>query len=131
GDRGEVLTTGYLGETAMAATKLVLAGILDESPGVRLVWSHLGGGLAMLIDRLDRVYRRAIRLVQSRRAFISGDVFTIPSAPMARRWIAPGRRLVLICSCSAPMNLMSPMGLVMCLRLSATGPGRPQISRLS
>src|SRR5262249_28320503 len=33
GDRGEVLTTGYLGETTMAATKLVLAGILDESPG--------------------------------------------------------------------------------------------------
>ena len=58
GDRGEFLTTGYLGETAMAATKLVLAGILDESPGVRLVWSHLGGGLAMLIDRLERVYRR-------------------------------------------------------------------------
>ena len=58
GDRGEFLTTGYLGEAAMAATKLVLAGILDESPGVRLVWSHLGGGLAMLIDRLDRVYRR-------------------------------------------------------------------------
>src|SRR5262249_42572466 len=40
GDRGEFLTTGYLGETAMAATKLVLAGILDESPGVRLVWSQ-------------------------------------------------------------------------------------------
>src|SRR5262245_54380068 len=58
GDRGEFLTTGYLGETAMAATKLVLAGIPDESPGVRLVWSHLGGGLAMLIDRLDRVYKR-------------------------------------------------------------------------
>jgi aminocarboxymuconate-semialdehyde decarboxylase len=58
GDRGEFLTTAYLGETAMAATKVVLAGILDESPGVRLVWSHLGGGLAMLIDRMDRVYKR-------------------------------------------------------------------------
>jgi predicted TIM-barrel fold metal-dependent hydrolase len=58
GDRGEFLTTAYLGETAMAATKLVLGGILDQSPGIRLVWSHLGGGLAMLIDRLDRVYRR-------------------------------------------------------------------------
>ena len=23
-----------------------------------MVWSHLGGGLAMLIDRLDRVYKR-------------------------------------------------------------------------
>lgn len=57
-DRGEFLTTAYLGETAMAATKVVLAGILEESPAVRLVWSHLGGGLAMVIDRLDRVYKR-------------------------------------------------------------------------
>lgn len=57
-DRGEFLTTGYLGETAMAATKVALAGILEESPGVRIVWSHLGGGLAMLMDRLDRSYKR-------------------------------------------------------------------------
>lgn len=58
GDRGEFLTTAYLGETAMAATKVALAGILEESPGLRLVWSHLGGGLAMLMDRLDRAYKR-------------------------------------------------------------------------
>src|SRR5262249_51714068 len=53
GDRGEFLTTGYLGEAAMAATKLVLAGILDEFPGVRLVWSHFGGRLSILIIRFD------------------------------------------------------------------------------
>ena len=58
GDRGEFLTTGYLGETAMAASKVVLAGILDECAGVQVVWSHLGGGLAMLMDRLDRGYKR-------------------------------------------------------------------------
>jgi aminocarboxymuconate-semialdehyde decarboxylase len=58
GDRGEFLTTGYLGETAMAASKVVLAGILEDCAGVRIVWSHLGGGLAMLMDRLDRVYKR-------------------------------------------------------------------------
>jgi aminocarboxymuconate-semialdehyde decarboxylase len=57
-DRGEFLAVGYLGETAMAATKLVLAGVLEECPDVRLVWSHCGGSLCMVIDRIDRGYKR-------------------------------------------------------------------------
>jgi aminocarboxymuconate-semialdehyde decarboxylase len=57
-DRGEFLAVGYLGETAMAATKLILAGVLEEFPDVRLVWSHCGGSLSMMIDRIDRGYKR-------------------------------------------------------------------------
>ena len=57
-DRGEYLAVGYLGETAMAATKLTLGGVLEECPGVRLVWSHCGGSLCMVLDRIDRGYRR-------------------------------------------------------------------------
>jgi aminocarboxymuconate-semialdehyde decarboxylase len=57
-DAGEFLSVGYLGETAMAATKLVLGGVLEEHPGVRLVWSHCGGSLCMVIDRVDRGYKR-------------------------------------------------------------------------
>jgi aminocarboxymuconate-semialdehyde decarboxylase len=57
-DAGEFLSVGYLGETAIAATKLVLGGVLEEYPGVRLVWSHCGGSLCMVIDRIDRAYKR-------------------------------------------------------------------------
>jgi aminocarboxymuconate-semialdehyde decarboxylase len=57
-DRGPFLAVGYPGETAMAATQLALAGVLEESPDARIVWSHLGGGLAMIMDRLDRGYQR-------------------------------------------------------------------------
>jgi aminocarboxymuconate-semialdehyde decarboxylase len=57
-DRGPFLAVGYPGETAMAATQLVSAVVLEECPDVRIVWSHLGGGLAMIMDRLDRGYRR-------------------------------------------------------------------------
>ncbi len=57
-DRGEYLSVGYLGETAMAATKLALGGVLEECPDVRVVWSHCGGGLCMVLDRVDRGYRR-------------------------------------------------------------------------
>lgn len=57
-DRGEYLAVGYLGETAMAATKLAFGGVLEECPDARIVWSHCGGSLPMLVDRLDRSYKR-------------------------------------------------------------------------
>ncbi|MBM4296907.1 MAG: amidohydrolase [Deltaproteobacteria bacterium] len=57
-DPGTFLSIGYPNETAMAATKLALSGVLEECPEVKIVWSHLGGGLPMIIDRIDRGYQR-------------------------------------------------------------------------
>ena len=57
-DGGTFLAVGYPNETAMAATKLALSGVLEECPDVKIVWSHLGGGLAMILDRIDRGYKR-------------------------------------------------------------------------
>lgn len=57
-DPGTFLSVGYPGETAMAATKLALSGVLEACPDVKIVWSHLGGGLAMILDRIDRGYQR-------------------------------------------------------------------------
>lgn len=57
-DPGTFLSVGYPGETAMAATKLALTGVLEECPEVKIVWSHLGGGLPMILDRIDRGYHR-------------------------------------------------------------------------
>jgi aminocarboxymuconate-semialdehyde decarboxylase len=57
-DPGIFLSVGYPNETATAATKLALAGVLAECPDVKIVWSHLGGGLPMILDRIDRGYQR-------------------------------------------------------------------------
>jgi len=57
-DPGTFLSVGYPGETAMAATKLALAGVLADCPDVKIVWSHLGGALPMILDRIDRGYQR-------------------------------------------------------------------------
>src|SRR4029434_5184481 len=57
-DPGTFLAVGYPGETAMSATKRLLAGVLEECPDVKIVWSHLGGSLPMILDRIDRGYRR-------------------------------------------------------------------------
>jgi aminocarboxymuconate-semialdehyde decarboxylase len=60
-DPGTFLAVGYPGETAMAATKLALSGVIEECPDVKIVWSHLGGGLPMILDRIDRGYQRFSR----------------------------------------------------------------------
>ena len=57
-DPGTFLSVGYPAETAMAATKLALAGVLAECPEAKIVWSHLGGSLPMILDRIDRGYQR-------------------------------------------------------------------------
>jgi predicted TIM-barrel fold metal-dependent hydrolase len=57
-DPGTFLSVGYPAETAMAATKLALAGVLAECPDAKIVWSHLGGSLPMILDRIDRGYQR-------------------------------------------------------------------------
>lgn len=58
GDPGVYLRVGYPGETALAAARLALSGVLEECPGVHVVWSHLGGTLPMMLERLDRGYDR-------------------------------------------------------------------------
>ena len=57
-DSGTFLAVGYPAETAMAATKLALSGVLEECADAKIVWSHLGGSLPMILDRIDRGYRR-------------------------------------------------------------------------
>jgi predicted TIM-barrel fold metal-dependent hydrolase len=57
-DGGGFLMTGFPGETGLAATRLVLGGILEEFPRVPVIWSHLGGSLLASITRLDAGYRR-------------------------------------------------------------------------
>ena len=57
-DTGTFLSVGYPGETAMAATKLALSGALEECADAKIVWSHLGGSLPMILDRIDRGYQR-------------------------------------------------------------------------
>ncbi len=130
GDRGEFLTTAYLGETAMAATKVALAGVLEESPGLRLVWSHLGGGLAMLMDRLDRAYKHYPSF-RNRGVFISSGAITTRFAPMAPRSIARALPLAPRGWRSEPTSPMCPTAHGMCWRPFVAGPGPRWTSRQS
>lgn len=89
-DPGTFLSVGYPGETAMAATKLALSGTLEECPDVKIVWSHLGGGLAMILDRIDRGYQR-FSSCPIRPVIIYAAVTSIRRVFMVRRWNALAR----------------------------------------
>lgn len=45
---------GFLMDTALAAAKLVFAGIPERYPNIKWVLSHLGGAIPYLVERLDR-----------------------------------------------------------------------------
>lgn len=47
---------GYMFDTTVAALSLIVAGVLDRYPALKLVHPHLGGTLPYLADRVD-VYR--------------------------------------------------------------------------
>ncbi len=47
---------GNPGETALAAARLVMAGVLDRLPDLDLVLAHGAGSLAFLLGRLDHSY---------------------------------------------------------------------------
>ena len=44
-------------DTALAAARLILGGVLDRFPRLRVCLAHAGGALPYLIGRLDRVFR--------------------------------------------------------------------------
>ncbi len=47
---------GWHAETALHVLRLVLAGVLDRHPRLVLIIGHMGEGLPMMLDRVDRVF---------------------------------------------------------------------------
>ncbi len=48
---------GFPFETTHAATRIVLSGLIEKIPELKLVLSHLGGTLPYLVGRIDDAYR--------------------------------------------------------------------------
>jgi len=49
-------TVGFPLETTLTAAKLILEGVLDKLPNLKIVLSHAGGALPYLIGRIDQAY---------------------------------------------------------------------------
>jgi predicted TIM-barrel fold metal-dependent hydrolase len=49
---------GFLGDTNLALARLSYSGVFERYPGIRWVFSHLGGTLPFMFPRLDNYYRQ-------------------------------------------------------------------------
>ena len=69
----------YTFDTTLGVGSLLMSGVLDRFPGLKLVLSHGGGAYPYLAGRFDVMHRRMDRAAQ-------GDVAAKPPSPTPRRW---------------------------------------------
>jgi len=49
---------GYTIDTANQAMRMILSGLFDRFPGLKIILGHLGEGLPFLLDRMDEAFKR-------------------------------------------------------------------------
>lgn len=59
GDFGLKLGLGMVLDTTIAMARMVASGRMDAYPGLRIGWSHLGGTLPFISDRIDYFHEHA------------------------------------------------------------------------
>lgn len=91
---------GFPLDTAMAGASLILNGVLDRYPGLRIALSHGGGALATLIGRLDQGWLSSPALQersssppreQARRLFYDSNVYDPRLLRYLATEVAPGQ----------------------------------------
>ena len=95
-----ISTLGNMFDDTLALTRIILSGIFDQVPALRLVCPHLGGTLPYIVGRLDHqvtVLKRGPR-----------DLACAPSEYLRRVWL----------------DIVSPLPLAMKFAYDFTGPDR-------
>jgi len=54
---------GYTFDTALSALRIILSGVLDKYPGVKIILGHLGETLPYIIKRIDFAYKHTWHLI--------------------------------------------------------------------
>lgn len=57
-DYALALALDFMAETTNAIGRLVYSGLLERHPGIKWIFTHLGGGAPMLVPRYDNYYRQ-------------------------------------------------------------------------
>jgi aminocarboxymuconate-semialdehyde decarboxylase len=55
---GLIPPVGFMFDTTLALSRMILSGFLDRYPNVKLIAAHGGGALPYLVGRLDRCHER-------------------------------------------------------------------------
>lgn len=93
---------GFVCETTLAATRLVLSGLLENYSHLKLILPHLGGALPYLFERIDYGYRnheecrKNISLPPStyfKKLYYDTAMTQVPSLKCALELVGPGQIL--------------------------------------
>lgn len=94
---------GFLNEGAIAGSSLLLAGVLDRFPTLRVGFTHGGGGLMSAIPRLDQAWKTMPQVQktlsrlpseQAARLFVDSNVYDTEYLKYLVTVAAPGRVFV-------------------------------------
>src|SRR5581483_8950854 len=61
-DPMRLTNVAYLADTTLAITNLILSGILERLPNLKIVFAHLGGAFPYIVGRMDHSFKRSPRI---------------------------------------------------------------------
>lgn len=132
------LALGFTFETTTAISRLILSGLLDKVPDLKLLLAHTGGTLPFLAGRLDSCYKHDLHLAGTlehlpseylQRMFYDGIAYHFPALDCAQQMVGTDRimfgtdhpffpppgvvsRAPLSCACRPAINhVADPLGL--------------------
>jgi 5-carboxyvanillate decarboxylase len=67
---------GYQAETGLHALRMIMSGVFDQFPKLRIILGHMGEGLPFWLYRIDNSFRRTLRFMErTKLKQVPGDYF--------------------------------------------------------
>ena len=67
---------GYQAETGLHALRMIMSGVFDQFPKLRIILGHMGEGLPFWLYRIDNNFRRTVRFMErTQLKQVPGDYF--------------------------------------------------------
>jgi predicted TIM-barrel fold metal-dependent hydrolase len=71
-------TLGFAAETSLHAMRLIMSGVFDTYPGLKMILGHLGESLPFWMDRMDRHYGGKVAIAKKPSQYLRDNfVFTL------------------------------------------------------
>ena len=75
-------TLGFAAETSLHAMRLIMSGVFDAHPGLKIILGHLGEALPFWLDRMDRHYGGKVAIAKKPSQYLKDNfLMTLSGMP--------------------------------------------------
>jgi 5-carboxyvanillate decarboxylase len=75
-------TLGFAAETSLHAMRLIMSGVFDAHPGLKIILGHLGESLPFWLDRMDRHYGGKVAIARKPSQYLKDNfIVTLSGMP--------------------------------------------------